>query len=475
MNKQPSIFPVLCAVPLICFLAPVACPAAPATLDDTAKVLAGLPPAPSSPLAAVASGAACQQQYPKLAQMWEKFEERQLSKARAWADRELPAVRRDSPVLYYTFSGPDILYANAFFPDCRTYVLCGLEPVGRVPDLESIGPDRLGRSLSRFYGSLKNFLALSFFKTKDMGSDFRNEDLPGTTPVLMTFLARLGKTVRSVELIGLDRDGNESPRSEPGVASDGVTPGVKIVFDSGPGSAEQTVYYFTADISNKGLTENPGFANFCRKLEPGAGFAKAASYLMHGSAFSATRDFLLERCKYILQDDTALPVSVYNDRKWNVRPYGRYVRTINEFSGHYQKDLAEVYASADRVPLDFGVGYYYRVDECNMILAARGDAPAPTVVAAPSVAVSAPAPAAPAEPSIVVAAAEPAPAPTPATIVVAAATQTAEKKTPRKKLIELEAEELRIRKDPALDKKQRMEKLRAIWKLQLEVMGKKAA
>jgi hypothetical protein len=38
MNKQPSIFPVLCAVPLICFLAPVACPAAPATLDDTAAI-----------------------------------------------------------------------------------------------------------------------------------------------------------------------------------------------------------------------------------------------------------------------------------------------------------------------------------------------------------------------------------------------------------------------------------------------------
>jgi hypothetical protein len=110
-----------------------------------------------------------------------------------------------------------------------------------------------------------------------------------------------------------------------------------------------------------------------------------------------------------------------------------------------------------------------------MILAARGDAPTPTVVAAPSVAVSAPAPAPPAAPSIVVAAAEPAPAPTPVTIVVAAATQTAETKPPRKKLIELEAEELRIRKDPALDKKQRMEKLRAIWKLQLEVMGKKTA
>lgn len=458
---------------MVCFLALAATAAASVTADDTAKVLAGLPPSPSSPLAPVASGATCQQQYPKLGQMWEKFEQRQLSRARAWADRELPAVRRESPVLYYTFSGPDILYAHAFFPDCRTYVLCGLEPVGRVPDLESIGPDRLGPALSRFYASLKNFLALSFFKTKDMGSDFRNMDLPGTTPVLMTFLARLGKTVRSVELVVLDRDGNESPLTGTNVSGESTTPGVKIVFDSGPGSPEQVVYYFTADISNKGLAKNPGFANFCRKLEPGAGFAKAASYLMHGSAFSATRDFLLERCKYILQDDTAIPASVYNEREWNVRPYGRYVRTIDEFRGHFQKDLAKIYASAERVPLDFGVGYYYRVDECNMILAARGDASVPT--AASPVAISAPAPTPPDDPSVVVADAEPAPSPQPAAIVVAAAQQTAEAKQPRKKLIELEAEELRIRKDPALDKKQRMEKLREVWKLQLEVMGKKAA
>ena len=441
-------------------------PASASTLvDDTAKVLAGLPLVAGSSLEKLSNDSTAKGQAAMFAETWRRFEERQLSRARAWGDRELAAVRRESPVLYYTFSGPDILYANAFFPDCRTYVLCGLEPVGRVPDLESIGSGRLGPALSRFYASLKNFLALSFFKTKDMGSDFRNMDLPGTTPVLMTFLARLGKTVRSVELVGLDRDGNESPRTEPGDSGEGVTPGVRIAFDSGPGTPEQTVYYFTADISNKGLAENPGFANFCRKLEPGAGFAKAASYLMHGSAFSATRDFLLERCKYILQDDTAIPASVYTERKWSVRPYGRYVRTINEFRGHFQKDLAKIYASAERVPLDFGVGYYYRVDECNMILAVRDGSSVVMASAAPT---PAPRP----SPSIVVAAA---PTPAPAPIVVAANMPTGDNKTPRKKLVELEAEELRIRKDPALDKKQRMEKLREIWKLQLEVMGKKAA
>ena len=35
--------------------------------------------------------------------------------------------------MFYMFSGPDFLYANAFFPNASTYILCGIEPVGPVP------------------------------------------------------------------------------------------------------------------------------------------------------------------------------------------------------------------------------------------------------------------------------------------------------------------------------------------------------
>ena len=179
-----------------------------------------------------------------------------------------------------------------------------------------------------------------------------------------------------------------------------------------------------------------------------------------------------------MQDDTGIPALVFTDREWQVRPYGRYVRPIDMFRGYYQKKLTELYASADRVPLEFGVGYYYRVADCNMILAARDGnsvvvaAAAPAAATVPAQAAAAPTPAPRQSPSIVVAAA---PTPAPAPIVVAANAPAGEKKTPRKKLIELEAEELRIRKDPALDKKQRMQKLREIWKQQLEVMGKRTA
>jgi hypothetical protein len=436
----------------------VAAPAA--ALDDTAKVLAGLPPSSGSPLETVTAEAGWKNAAAQFAPTWNRFEERQLARARAWADRELAAVRREAPVLFYTFSGPDILYANTFFPDCQTYVLCGLEPAGQVPDLLSLPPRKLGEALRRLHGSLDTVLALSFFKTKDMGSDFRNTLLPGTTPVLLTFLARLGKTVRSAELIAVDREGHELRREPSGAAAgegSDLTPGVKINFDAGPGTAEQTLYYFTADISDKGLARNPGFANFCRQLEPGAGFVKAASYLLHTAPFASTRDFLMERCKFILQDDTGIPAAVFTNSQWQVRPYGRYVSPIQMFRGYYQKELARIYADGDGQPLDFGVGYHYRVNECNMILAAR-DADSVVVAWMPP----------PAETP------EPDPASEPAMVV--AANETAEPSlSPRKKLIQLEAEELRIRKDASLTRAERMRKLREIWKQQLEAMGKTAA
>jgi len=469
--KPQSPFLVLCAV--AAFFGLSAFSFASASVDDTAKVLAGLPPSSGSSLEPLTVDDAYKGQASMFAEMWRRFEDRQLSRVRTWADRELPPVRAQSPVLYYTFSGPDIVYANTFFPDCKTYVMCGLEPVGDAPDLLAVPQGKLADGLRRLYGSLDTVLALGFFKTADMGSDFRNPELPGITPVIMTFLGRLGKTVKSVDLVAVDREGNESPRAADSEAGETLTPGVKIVFNSGQGTPEQTVYYFSTNISNDGLAKNPGFANFCRKLEPGAGLVKAASYLMHSSPFSATRDFLMERCKFILQDDTGIPATVFAESKWQMRPYGRYVRPIEMFRGNYQKKLAEIHAAGDGVPLEFGVGYYYRVADCNMLLASR-DADSIVVAELPQPEVAAETSPSPEPTPMVVAETETAPAPA-EVVLVTANEAAAETKTPRQKLIELEAEELRIRKDESLTKKERMQKLREIWKQQLEVMGKKAA
>ena len=344
-----------------------------ATPDDNARILAGLPPAPGSPLASIAAGAAWQSQAKRLDEAWKRLEKSQLSAASTWAESALGDARKSPPVLYYAFSGPDFLYAGTFFPNCKTYVLCGLEPIGPIPDLEKLPADKVGSSLEHLQASLDSVLSFSFFKTKDMKTDLQHDLLQGTTPILYTFLARLGKTVRSATRITLDKQGDVTPLNPGAATADraGLINGVKIEFSAGPGGPVQTLYYFSTDISNDGLKKSPGFVNFCKKLDPGAGFVKAASYLMHEDYFSGIRNLLLDRCTFILEDDSGIPAAKFPAQEWELRPYGRYLGPIDLFKERQQPDLAQIYSAAKTTPLPFGIGYRHRQNESNLLLAVR--------------------------------------------------------------------------------------------------------
>ena len=103
-----------------------------ASPDDTARFLAGMPPSAGSPLTGLARSQAWQRHAKWFDSNWGALEKQRLSRVRAWSERHLKD--RDY-TLYYMFSGPDFLYANAFFPEAKTYLLSGLEPVGAVPNV----------------------------------------------------------------------------------------------------------------------------------------------------------------------------------------------------------------------------------------------------------------------------------------------------------------------------------------------------
>src|SRR5712675_3519560 len=101
------------------------------TPNDTARVLAGMPPADDSPLAPLSKDRSWQEHARVFNAAFQRVEQSQLARIRAWSSGNITAAR---PTLFYMFSGPDFLYANAFYPKAKTYVLAGLEPVGTVPD-----------------------------------------------------------------------------------------------------------------------------------------------------------------------------------------------------------------------------------------------------------------------------------------------------------------------------------------------------
>lgn len=332
-----------------------------APADATAKFLAGLP-VRDTPLESFVNVAGWTNHAIELDRAWKQFDDRQLSKIRGWAPQALGTAYEDTGPMYYMFSGPDFLYANAFFPKASTYILCGVEPVGPIPDVVNLPRPALASSLANLRKSLDSVLSWSFFITKNMKVDLKQTQLSGTLPVLYVFLARAGCTIESVESVALNREGQFVPEGK------GTIPGVRIMF-TGPAGLHQTLYYFTTDLANWAIKVNPNFIRFCEQQGNGMSLLKAASYLMHSDNFSQVRDFLLTHSKIILQEDSGIPYRYFAKDKWNIRFHGHYIGPINRFLKHGQLDLAKDANASQPAPLPFSFGYQWKPSQSALIVA----------------------------------------------------------------------------------------------------------
>ncbi len=338
------------------------------TADDIAHFIAGMPPSANSPLTALTAEAAWKKHADFFNTNWKAYDDRQLSKVRQWSADN---VKPSEPVLYYMFSGPDFLFANAFFPNTKTFILSGLEPSGAIPQLSDISSRALNAELGGMRAALGNLLRHGYFITSEMGSQLSRSKLHGTLPVIYLFLARSGKTIHDVSLVALDKDGKVHPQDEAGLQTSAK--GVKIVF-SGSDGAEQTLYYFKTDLSNKGVATS-GFLQFCQSFGQGDSFVKSASYLLHNPGFSEVRDFLLKNSTALLQDDTGIPVKYLSPSEWQLHPYGTYMRPIAQFRHNDQPKLMDLYRKSKPAPLNFAVSYHWGKPS-NLLLALKSSAPA---------------------------------------------------------------------------------------------------
>jgi hypothetical protein len=344
--------------------APLAAAQQKSSFDDTARFLAGMQPTAGSPLSELTKDSDWQRHAKLFDSAWSKLDERQLSKVRAWSTAN---IKDPQPVLYYMFSGPDFLYADTLFPNASTYVFSGLEPIGRVPELTEMKAGALDQDLRELQNSLNSVLNFSFFITKKMRVELATGRLTGTLPVLYVFLARAGKSITSVDYIDLASDGSISTGIDPAKAK-----AAKIRFKAIDGR-EQTLYYFSTDVSDKGL-ENSGFLQFCASLGTGSSFVKSASYLMHIDAFSKVRSFLIEKSANILQDDSGIPVKFFDARSWDLKTHGNYLQPLGLFPGTYQTKLRDLFKQKPNSPLDFGIGYRWRPKESNLMFATKTSA-----------------------------------------------------------------------------------------------------
>jgi hypothetical protein len=327
-----------------------------ASADDTARFLAGLEPSAASPLTPLAIDRRWLSHKKNFDSAFTQFDKRHLAKIRAWSAANLTTRR---PVMFYMFSGPDFIHADAFFPDATTYVMAGLEPVGQIPVA-----DARPASLAQLAGlgtALRSMLGFSFFITRDMRSQFRG----GTLPILYVLLARSHKTIQEVKLVTLNDRGEIQPDGASRAKTD--VRGAQIVF-SDPEGRKKTLYYFSANLDNGGLKRS-GFLKFAGQLGEGDSLIKSASYLLHSDGFSTMRGFLLDHSASIVQDDSGIPVRYFNAANWQLRPFGHYLHPISIFARYRQPKLIDVFRKERAAPIDFGIGYTWRPRQSNLLVA----------------------------------------------------------------------------------------------------------
>jgi hypothetical protein len=334
-------------------------------LTAEARILAGLPVDEGEPWTSMQARPAWVAHAKVLGNLWMQNEKARLSKVRAWADVQLPQARAGASSVFYPFGGPDALYSTTFFPDARTYVLVGLEPVGTTSGLANLSPEALDKGLKEMETYITPILQISFFRTNDMEEELAKE---GTIPILMTFLAGTGHRILEVQPVALVAGGSAVEVEGPGRAARAV----RIDFVREGAIQPQSLYYISQDLSDAALKKAPEFLDFLDKMDRPATFLKAATYLMFRDHFSKVRNFVLTRTSAVLEDDSGIPFRSFDRTRWDIRLYGTYAGPIRLFKDFDQKDLLDAYAAPGAaLPLEFGIGYQHRAGESNLLLATQ--------------------------------------------------------------------------------------------------------
>ena len=341
-------------------------------LTDSARLMAGFDTSATGAFAAISALPAVTTHKQNFAAAWQKLDTRQLDLVKAFGNTEVVPHVGTAP-LFYPFSGPDFLYANALFPNASSYVLTGLEPVGAVPLIEQFKPAELNASFAELRKSLHAILSFSFFKTIDMNVDFKRSRFQGVVPVLMTFAAKSGYDVSSVSFFILRNDGSKCVTDAANLLKvpAGDIPGVTLALKKADSTATTSVTYLSSDIGDGGIVKTPQYEALVRALKPGATFIKSASFLMHKSYFSKIRSLILEVSPIVLQDDSGIPYKNFDLNLWQPKFYGAYFRPIPLFGNFNQPNLTAAYKQVGSTPLAFAIGYRSSKSNSSLLLMTR--------------------------------------------------------------------------------------------------------
>jgi hypothetical protein len=239
-------------------------------------------------------------------------------------------ITSEHKALFYPFAGADISYPLMLFPKVEKFVLIGLEFPGK--------PDITGKvfNLKKFTPQMEGYFRSGFFKTMNMSAQMLYDQ--GVIPMLAMQITIFGGQIKNIENIQFPYKG------------------LKIQFIHG--GIEKQILYFRANLDDYNHKES--FYDFILSENLIANcMLKASSYKLHQPEFKQLRKFMIKECKYLLQDDTGIPINIVESLPGNISFYGKYIKPYgDEFKPYFQKELAYDYQqNKSKESLNFCFGY----------------------------------------------------------------------------------------------------------------------
>ena len=340
--------------------------------DEAASFLAGRP-CRTSPYKEFQAAADYKAFVSWLDKNWTEMENKRLKLIRDWSADEIGDVHAATKTLFYPFGGPDALTAAAFFPNATRYVLLGLEFVGHVPDFAGAGAQNWPAYIANLQAALGDFFKKSYFITKNMTEELADDKVDGVLPLLCFFLKRSGSTIASIKRLAVSDSGEIIESPYPGEKTKLRRPfGIRIAYFADGSGVLKDISYVSCDLANGAFRPGKPLFAALQGLPFESTFLKSASYLMHYREFSFIRGLILERSRFILQDDTGIPFREFSADKWDVRLYGEYINPVADFTGVGQPDLKDAYLDTARVkPLPFHLGYHWGTNKDSLLFGVK--------------------------------------------------------------------------------------------------------
>ena len=345
-------------------------------VDDAARYLAGLSAKPGSKLADLHELPSYKHHVEDFDFKFSVFEQGRRAAMQKFQQTELSATQVTGSTLLYAFGGPDVLTAHTFFPKNKTYILMGLEPAGGLPSEEYLRSKLKSDYLPKIRGSMNSLLDKSFFITLLMDQMYRGQITDGLMPIMLVQLVRTKHTVLGYLPVTLNENGKWMARNPELKGTDGMI--IEAQKESGD---KLRIIYISANLQDDKLAANKPLLTFLASLKPTVAYFKAASYLPHHKDFKLIRDTILSLSSAVLEDDSGIPYKYFDKEEWSFTLFGKYDRPYGSFRNMVQPTLKADFEGPNVKPLDFPIGYGFKRQPSDLILAIKK--PAAPVAAKP--------------------------------------------------------------------------------------------